>query len=363
MVGTEDGEEIKVVDTIKENNLPISVLEKIPSNPSQTFEAKVDQKLRRQTEANHSATHLLHHALREVLGVHVEQKGSYVSDRLLRFDFSHFSKMSLEELRLVELEVNEAIRQNSTREEHRSMPIEEAKKMGAMAFFGEKYGEEVRVIKYGDSIEFCGGTHVPSTGVIGSFRIVSESSIAAGIRRIEAVTGVGADEYYFEQQDKILKVQEMLQNAPNLVKAVKKLIEEDEKLRKELKQAHEQQKHQLVDKLFTSAKSLSGVEVITAQLDAPAGLVKDVAFALKPRLKGREFVVALGSVDNDKPSLTLMLSDELVEKGLNAGQLVREAGKLIQGGGGGQPNFATAGGKDKSGVKRALDKIIESLDL
>ena len=363
LVGTEDGEEIKVVDTIKENNLPISVLEKIPSNPSQTFEAKVDQKLRRQTEANHSATHLLHHALREVLGVHVEQKGSYVSDRLLRFDFSHFSKMSLEELRLVELKVNEAIRQNSTREEHRSMPIEEAKKMGAMAFFGEKYGEEVRVIKYGDSIEFCGGTHVPSTGVIGSFRIVSESSIAAGIRRIEAVTGVGADEYYFEQQDKILKVQEMLQNAPNLVKAVKKLIEEDEKLRKELKQAHEQQKHQLVDKLFTSAKSLSGVEVITAQLDAPAGLVKDVAFALKPRLKDKEFVVALGSVDNDKPSLTLMLSDELVEKGLNAGQLVREAGKLIQGGGGGQPNFATAGGKDKSGVKGALDKIIESLDL
>lgn len=363
LVGTEDGEEIKVVDTIKENNLPISVLEKIPSNPSQTFEAKVDQKLRRQTEANHSATHLLHHALREVLGVHVEQKGSYVSDRLLRFDFSHFSKMSLEELRLVEVKVNEAIRQNSTREEHRSMPIEEAKKMGAMAFFGEKYGEEVRVIKYGDSIEFCGGTHVPSTGVIGSFRIVSESSIAAGIRRIEAVTGVGADEYYFEQQDKILKVQEMLQNAPNLVKAVKKLIEEDEKLRKELKQAHEQQKHQLVDKLFTSAKSLSGVEVITAQLDAPAGLVKDVAFALKPRLKDKKFVVALGSVDNDKPSLTLMLSDELVEKGLNAGQLVREAGKLIQGGGGGQPNFATAGGRDKSGVKGALDKIIENLDL
>lgn len=363
LVGTEDGEEIKVVDTIKENNLPISVLEKIPCNPSQTFEAKVDQKLRRQTEANHSATHLLHHALREVLGVHVEQKGSYVSDRLLRFDFSHFSKMSLEELRLVEVKVNEAIRQNSTREEHRSMPIEEAKKMGAMAFFGEKYGEEVRVIKYGDSIEFCGGTHVPSTGVIGSFRIVSESSIAAGIRRIEAVTGVGADEYYFEQQDKILKVQEMLQNAPNLVKAVKKLIEEDEKLRKELKQAHEQQKHQLVDKLFTSAKSLSGVEVITAQLDAPASLVKDVVFALKPRLKDKEFVVALGSVDNDKPSLTLMLSDELVEKGLNAGQLVREAGKLIQGGGGGQPNFATAGGRDKSGVKGALDKIIESLDL
>lgn len=295
--------------------------------------------------------------------MHVEQKGSYVSDRLLRFDFSHFSKMSLEELRLVEVKVNEAIRQNSTREEHRSMPIEEAKKMGAMAFFGEKYGEEVRVIKYGDSIEFCGGTHVPSTGVIGSFRIVSESSIAAGIRRIEAVTGVGADEYYFEQQDKILKVQEMLQNAPNLVKAVKKLIEEDEKLRKELKQAHEQQKHQLVDKLFTSAKSLSGVEVITAQLDAPAGLVKDVAFALKPRLKDKKFVVALGSVDNDKPSLTLMLSDELVEKGLNAGQLVREAGKLIQGGGGGQPNFATAGGRDKSGVKGALDKIIENLDL
>lgn len=363
LVGTEDGEEIMVVDTIKENNLPISVLEKIPSNPSQTFEAKVDQKLRRQTEANHSATHLLHHALREVLGEHVEQKGSYVSDRLLRFDFSHFAKMSLEELRLVELKVNEAIRQNSTREEHRSMPIDEAKKMGAMAFFGEKYGEEVRVIKYGDSIEFCGGTHVPSTGVIGSFRIVSESSIAAGIRRIEAVTGVGADEYYFEQQDKILKVQEMLQNAPNLVKAVKKLIEEDEKLRKELKQAHEQQKYQLVDKLFTSAKSLSGVEVITAQLDAPASLVKDVVFALKPRLKDKEFVVALGSVDNDKPSLTLMLSDELVKKGLNAGQLVREAGKLIQGGGGGQPNFATAGGKDKSGVKGALDKIIESLDL
>ena len=363
LVGTEDGEVIKVLDTIKENNLPISVLEKIPSNPNQTFEAKVDQKLRRQTEANHSATHLLHHALREVLGVHVEQKGSYVSDKLLRFDFSHFSKMSREELRLVEQKVNEAIRLDSRREEHRSMPIEEAKKMGAMAFFGEKYGEEVRVIKYGDSIEFCGGTHVPSTGVIGSFRIVSESSIAAGIRRIEAVTGVGADEYYYEQQDKIWMVQEMLQNAPNLVKAVKKLIEDDEKLRKELKQAHEQQKHQLVERLISSAKSLSGVELISAQLEAPASLVKDIAFALKPLLKGKEFVIALGSVDDNKPSLTVMLSDELVSKGLNAGQLVREAGKLIQGGGGGQPNFATAGGKDKSGVSGALNKIIDSINL
>lgn len=363
LVGAEDGEVIEVVDTIKENNLPICIIEKLPKEPAQTFTAKINQAKRRATEANHSATHLLHRALREVLGTHVEQKGSYVSERLLRFDFSHFSKMTKEELREVEKRVNEAIRANSTREENRSLPIDQAKAMGAMAFFGEKYGEEVRVIKYGDSIELCGGTHVPATGVIGSFRILTESSIAAGIRRIEAVTGEGADQYLFGLEDTLAELHEMFQNTPDVIKAVRKLQEEEAALRKELKEAQDLQKQHLVNELLEKGEERNGVTVFEVRQNISSAMAKDIAFAIRPRMKDTPFVFVCGSVDNDKPVLTLMISDSLVEKGHNAGSIVREVGKLIQGGGGGQPSFATAGGKNASGLPDAISKALELLTL
>lgn len=363
LVGLEDGEVIKVLDTVKENNLPISVLEKVPTNPEQTFVGKIDVKRRRSTEANHSATHLLHHALREVLGEHVEQKGSFVSDKLLRFDFSHFSKMTKEELRMVERKVNEAIRQDSIREEHRSMPIDEAKAMGAMAFFGEKYGEEVRVIKYGNSIELCGGTHVSSTGVIGSFRIVSENSIAAGIRRIEAVTGVGADEYYFVLQDMMFELQGLFQNTPDLVKSIERMLSEDEQLRKELRQALDERKHAIVEELMQKGEDRGGVILYHLHVSVSSSMAKDIAFGVKALAKEEEFVFVAGSNDDGKAVLTLMLSDGLVAKGYNAGTLVREAGKHIQGGGGGQPSFATAGGKKPEGLDVAIKEVLDKLGL
>lgn len=363
IVGIEDGEIIKVLDTIKENNLPISVLEKVPENPMQTFVAKIDVERRHRCEANHSATHLLHHSLREVLGEHVEQKGSFVSDKLLRFDFSHFSKMTREELREVERRVNEAIRLDSAREEHRAMPIEEAKTMGAMAFFGEKYGEEVRVIKYGDSIELCGGTHVPSTGVIGSLRIISESSIAAGIRRIEAVTGVGADEYYFSLQDTILELQGLFQNTPDIVKSVEKMLADDDQLRRELKHLQDDRKNALVEQLLQKGEKRSGIMLYHLQNSIPSAMAKDIAFAIKSQAKDEQFVFIAGSSEDGKALLTLMLSEGLIEKGFNAGALVREAGKHIQGGGGGQPSFATAGGKKPEGIDAAIKEILGKLGL
>lgn len=363
LVGLDNGEEVKVIDTIKENNLPICIIEKLPEDPSQTFTAKINVKKRLATEANHSATHLLHHALREVLGLHVEQKGSYVSEEVLRFDFSHFSKMSREELREVETKVNEAIRANTAREENRAIPLDKAKAMGAMAFFGEKYGEEVRVIKYGDSIELCGGTHVPATGVIGSFRIISESSIAAGIRRIEAVTGAAADQYIYNLEDTLFELQGLFQNTPDLIKAVQKLQDEDAALRKELKEAQDMQKQHIVNELMSQGVERKGVTIFKLQNNISASMAKDIAFAIRPRMKAQPFVYIAGSVENGKAVLTLMISDSLVEQGQNAGQLVREAGKLIQGGGGGQPNFATAGGKNPEGLPNAMEKVLELLAL
>lgn len=363
LIGLEDQEELRVINTVKENNLPISVLNKVPENPGQTFMAKIDAERRHRAEANHSATHLLHFALRKVLGTHVEQKGSFVGDKFLRFDFSHFSKMTNEQLREVESVVNEEIRRDNRLQEVRNMPIDEAKSIGAMAFFGEKYGDEVRVIRYGDSVELCGGTHVSSTGVIGSFRIVSESSIAAGIRRIEAVTGAGADEYYFGLQDELIGLRELLQNAPDLTKAVQKLLTESEQLRKELKEAQESQKQHLVGQLLQDATEKNGVTLISTQLDLSASLIKDMAFSIKSKMGSRPFALVIGSVADHKPNLTVMLSDALVKDGYNAGQLVRNAGKLIQGGGGGQPNFATAGGKKPEGIQEAIEFVVKDLGL
>lgn len=363
LLGVEDGEELKVLDTIRENNLPINVVDRLPANPNQAFYAKIDAKRRRMIEANHSATHLMHDALRELLGEHVEQKGSFVSDRLLRFDFSHYSKLSREEIRTIERMVTEKIREDLPRVEHRSIPIAEAKQMGALAFFGDKYGEEVRVIRYGDSIEFCGGTHIPSTGMIGTFRIVSESSIAAGIRRIEAVTGVGAEEHLYRQEDIIVELQQLLQNTPHLVDSVRKLLEEDVALRQELKEALDQRKQHLVTQLREKSEVHDGVYLYQVPVNISPQMAKDVAFALKPLLREQDFVYIAASNDGGKPTLTLMLSDSMVERGYNAGQLVREAGKKIQGGGGGQPGFATAGGKNADGLTDAVNFLKEALKL
>lgn len=362
LTGRTNGEVIQVLDTIRENNLPICIVDKLPSRPEQDFVAEIDTEKRRATEANHSATHLLHQALREVLGSHVEQKGSYVSERSLRFDFMHFTKMTREEIREVERRVTAAIRADYCREEHRHLPIAEAKAMGAMALFGEKYGEDVRVIKYGDSIELCGGTHIPSTGMIGTFRIVNESSIAAGIRRIEAVTGVGAEEYLYAQQDMITTLQEFFQSTPNLIQAVQKVLNDNETLRQEVKEAVEERKNNLLRTLVDKYETKNGVRVYRLTKGVPSSMAKDLAFGLKNAVS-EDFVFVAGSEEEGKAQLTLMLSDRLVVDGHSAGKLVREAGKFIQGGGGGQPAFATAGGKNPEGLTQAIDYILATMGL
>ena len=362
LTGLDDGEVLQVVDTIRENNLPICVVEQLPKDPSQAFHATIDLDKRRATEANHSGTHLLHLALRQVLGDHVEQKGSYVSPTELRFDFSHFSKLTDEEIRKVEQLVTEMIRADYGREEFRNVPIAQAKEMGAMALFGEKYGEEVRVIKYGDSVELCGGTHIPSTGMIGTFRIISEGSIAAGIRRIQAVTARGAEEYLYSQADELTAIKELL-NGSNTEAALRKLIEENSELKKQVKDAEELRKNELIKQLNGQPQDHNGIKLfVPAESIAPA-LAKEVAFGLKALRPNEDIAFVAGSVEGPKATLTLLLSDSLVEKGLNAGNLVREAAKLIQGGGGGQPGFATAGGKNPSGLSDALNKLKELLRL
>ena len=363
LVGQEDGEKITVQDTIRENNLPIHIVDKLPNDPTQTFEAKVNSSQRCATEGNHTATHLLHEALREVLGTHVEQKGSYVSEKELRFDFSHFQKMTKEEIREVEERVNAAIRRDLSREERRGVPIAVAKEMGAMALFGEKYGEEVRVIRYGDSVELCGGTHIPSTGMIGLFKIVSESSIAAGIRRIVAVTGETADKYVQELEDTLSGIQEILQGAPNILQAVEKLKGESEDLKKSLRALQDSQKEQLKRQLLASpSMSPSGTQIFLPEENIKADIAKDLAFGIRTEAEG-SFVFIAGSVEGEKCTLTLMLSDDLVSAGYHAGKLVKDAGKYIQGGGGGQPGFATAGGRKPEGLPEAKAYILEALGL
>ncbi|MDD7559962.1 MAG: alanine--tRNA ligase [Porphyromonas sp.] len=360
--GLEDGQVINVLDTIRENNLPIAIIDRLPDDPTQTFRAEIDTERRRRTEANHSGTHLLHEALREVLGTHVEQKGSFVSPEELRFDFSHFSKMTDEEIRRVEERVTEMIRADYPRDEHRHVPIEKAKAMGAMALFGEKYGEDVRVIRYGDSVELCGGTHIPSTGMIGTFRILSESSIASGIRRITAVTGVGAEEYLYAMQDELRKIRELFPSARTL-SAIEKMQEENAALKKEVDAFVEKEKNDWVKKLPDSVDVRpNGVRIYHTPMGVvPAAMAKDIAFGIKAEHAEEDFAFVAASKDGDKATLTLMLSDSLVAKGMNAGTIVREAAKLIQGGGGGQPGFATAGGKNPDGIPGAVMKLIELL--
>ena len=355
-----DDEKIDVIDTKRENNLPVHLVAKLPKDVTATFTAKINVKKRIQCECNHSATHLLHEALREVLGTHVEQKGSYVSPDSLRFDFSHFQKVSDEEIRKVEILVGEKIRANFPLEEHRNMPIAEAKALGAMALFGEKYGDEVRVVKYGSSVELCGGTHIPATGMIGSLHVIGESSIAAGVRRIEAVTAEGAEQFVYAQQDLIRELRALMNHMPNLAQAMKKSIEENAEMKKQIEDYIREKSMRLKEEIVAKASESNGIKVMQFVGKANADAMKNVAFQIKAETTD-SFVFVAGIIDDNKCTLMLMLSDDLVKEGLHAGKIVKEAAKHIQGGGGGQPHFATAGGKNMEGLSIAVGAVKEAV--
>lgn len=351
-------ETVEIIDTKKENNLPIHLAKRLPEHLDAPMMACVDTDKRAACAANHSCTHLLDEALRQVLGTHVEQKGSLVTPDGLRFDFSHFQKVTPEQLREVEHLVNAKIRENIPLTEYRNLPIEKAKELGAIALFGEKYGDEVRVVQFGSSIEFCGGTHVSATGKIGMVKILSESSVAAGVRRIEAITGAKVEEMMDTIEDTLNELRQLFNNAPDLKAAIRKYIEENAGLKKQMEAFMKEKEALVKGKLINNAKDIHGVKVIKAVLPIPADSVKNIAFQLKGEFPTNLFV-AIGSTDNGKPMLTVAVSEDLVATGINAGKLVREAAKLIQGGGGGQAHFATAGGKNADGLSAAVDKLIE----
>ncbi len=351
-------ETVEIIDTKKENNLPIHLAKRLPEHLDAPMMACVDTDKRAACAANHSCTHLLDEALRQVLGTHVEQKGSLVTPDGLRFDFSHFQKVTPEQLREVEHLVNAKIRENIPLTEYRNLPIEKAKELGAIALFGEKYGDEVRVVQFGSSIEFCGGTHVSATGKIGMVKILSESSVAAGVRRIEAITGAKVEEMMDTIEDTLNELRQLFNNAPDLKAAIRKYIEENAGLKKQMEAFMKEKEALVKGKLINNAKDIHGIKVIKAVLPMPADSVKNIAFQLKGEFPTNLFV-AIGSTDNGKPMLTVAVSEDLVATGINAGKLVREAAKLIQGGGGGQAHFATAGGKNVDGLSAAVDKLIE----
>ena len=356
-----DTEKVEIFDTKRENNLPIHLTRQLPADPSATFHAQVDVKARRRSEANHTATHLLDQALREVLGTHVEQKGSLVTPDYLRFDFSHFQKVTREELRQVERLVNRRIRENIALQDHRDLPMEEAKKLGAIALFGEKYGDRVRVVQFGTSVEFCGGCHASSTGQIGMIRILSESSVAAGVRRIEAITGEAAEESIYAMEDMVEGMKALFNNAKDLTVAIKKTIEENDGLKRQVEDFVKERIQAMRGKLIESAKDIDGVKVVKTVIPTSTtpDAVKDLAFQLAGMLP-ENLLCVIGSTHEGKPLLTVMLSKNLIEsRGYNAGAMVREAARLIKGGGGGAPHFATAGGKDADGLEAAVDKVIE----
>ena len=347
-------ETLEIIDTKKENNLPVHIAKKLPEQLDAPMMACVDTDKRAACAANHSATHLLDEALREVLGEHVEQKGSLVTPDSLRFDFSHFQKVTDKEIREVEHLVNAKIRQNIPLTEYRNIPIAEAKELGAIALFGEKYGDEVRVIQFGKSVEFCGGTHVKATGHIGMMKIVSESSVAAGVRRIEAYTGARVEEMLDTIQDTLTDLKALFNNAPDLANAIRKYIDENAGLKKQVDEFMKEKEAQIKQTLLKNIQEINGIKVIKTCMPIPAEAIKNIAFQLRGEITENLFFVA-GTVDAQKPLLTVMLSDNLVAGGLNAGKLVKDAAKLIQGGGGGQAHFATAGGKnvDRSRPRRA----------
>jgi len=356
-------ERVQIVDTQKENNLIVHLVEQLPSDPSAKFHAVVDPRKRQLTACNHSATHLLHQALREVLGHHVEQKGSLVDEHKLRFDFSHFQKMTAQELRRVEELVNQRVRMNLPLDEKRETPIEEARQMGAMALFGEKYGDIVRVIRFGASVELCGGTHVKATGEIGLFKIVAETAIAAGIRRVEAITAEAAQAYAFEQIDLAQQAQALFKGgARDLVQAISALQTENQDMRKQIEAIQKQKANLLRQNLLKNMRREEGVNCIAAQVVVPdAAALKDLAFQLRKEVEQKFFVV-LGAQVEDKAHLVVALSDDLVERGLDAGHIIRKAARKIDGGGGGQKFLATAGGKDPKGIRKALGEALEELE-
>ncbi len=352
-------ETIDVIDTKKENNLAVHITKKLPAHLEAPMMACVDTDKRAACAANHSATHLLDEALREVLGEHIEQKGSLVSPESLRFDFSHFQKVTNEEIRQVEHLVNAKIRANVALTEYRNIPISEAKELGAIALFGEKYGDEVRVIRFGSSIEFCGGTHVAATGQIGMMKIVSESSVAAGVRRIEAFTGARVEEMLDAIQDTLTDLKALFNNAPDLAGTIRKHIEENAGLKKQVEDFMKEKETEFKARLIKGIQEVNGVKVVKFCAPMPPETVKNIAFQLRGEFTENLFFVAGSADGTGKPMLTVMLSDNLVAGGLKAGDLVREAAKLIQGGGGGQPHFATAGGKSSEGLQAAIDKVLE----
>ncbi|HZH73600.1 MAG TPA: alanine--tRNA ligase [Mariniphaga sp.] len=356
-----EGIKTTIFDTQKENNLIVHLTEKLPVDAEATFYAVVNKEKRVQTANNHTATHLLHAALREVLGTHVEQKGSLVNSEHLRFDFSHFQKLTDEEIEKIEDIVNQRIRENAVREEEREVPMEQAQEKGAIMLFGEKYGEKVRVIKFGNSIELCGGTHVSATGQIGLFKIVSESAIAAGVRRIEAITGRHAEQFVKEQINTLKNIRELVKGSNDVLVNIGNLLRENSELTKKVEAFGREQLKDIKQDLKNKVVGKNGINIISGKIDADnTSMIKDLAFQLKQEIDNLYLV--LGAVVNDKPSLTVMIAENLVkEHGLNAGQIVREAGKEIKGGGGGQPFYATAGGKDASGIEAAIEKALKVL--
>ena len=358
------GEGVKVVDTKRENGLSVCVLKEMPEwlKSGEPVLAKVDAKRRQAIACNHSATHLLHHCLRKVLGEHVEQKGSLVTPDSLRFDFSHFQKVTPEELREVERLANEMIRANAALEESRHTPIAQAKAMGAMALFGEKYGDDVRVIKFGPSIELCGGCHVSATGVIGSVRILMETSVAAGIRRIEAVTAEKADELYYAQLDMLNDMKVLLNNAPDLKGAIRKAIEENAGLKKQIEEYMAEKLVQYRDRLINLAVEENGVKIVKLDGEADNTMIRNVLPLLKGKFTDMKFALVAATHEAGKPQIAVFLSQPLVEAGLNAGQMIKSAAKHIQGGGGGQPQLATAGGRNAEGLAAAMTELLGTIN-
>lgn len=350
-----EGHKTYVVNTLKENNLIIHITEKLPAQLDVTFKAKVDDAKRQQTACNHSATHLVHHALRTVLGTHVEQKGSLVNEKHLRFDFSHFSKVSEEELQQIEMLVNTAIRANVPLIEKRDTPISEAEKMGAMALFGEKYGDVVRVIKFGDSVELCGGTHVQATGEIGLFKFTTETSVAAGIRRIEAVTGEKALHVLNAEAEKVKQIAELVKAPKNVVKAVEKLVADNQSLTREIESLRALRAQGIKQDLMSKIEQNGDVSILAAEVSLDNASIKDLAFQLKAECPNLFLVLA--NQQDGKATVTVAIHDDLIKtKELNAGKIIREIATEIGGGGGGQPGYATAGGKNPSGIKKALER-------
>ncbi len=354
-----ENETIEVIDTKRENNQSVHIVKQLPKDPTAEFMACVDTDKRDASAANHTATHLLDYALRQVLGDHVEQKGSYVSADTLRFDFSHFQKVTDEELRQVERIVNGMIRQDIHIDEHRDVPFEEAKQLGAIALFGEKYGDKVRVVRFGPSCEFCGGIHATSTGRIGFFKILAESSVAAGIRRIEAKTGRDCEEILYQLEDTLKAVRTFFNNAKDLQGVIKKYIDEHDIMKKDIERFKAQAVERAKDKLIEKAQIVNGVTLVKAVLPFDAQSAKDLVFKVREAVPSHLLCV-VGTVHDGKPLLSIMISEDLVkDQGLHAGQMVREAAKLIQGGGGGQPHFASAGGKSVDGLNAAIEKVVE----